>query len=313
MKHLFIINPKSGVKDVVSIIEAELKEVFKDEDYEIHVTTKRDDGYDFVKEYLTNHQDDVVRIYACGGDGTMNEVANGMYGFSNAELAIYPSGSGNDFLKYYGPNAATSFKSFANLKNGISKPIDVIKTNERLAVNEINIGFDANVVVKQAKIKKWPLVSGKFAYDIGVLSAFLQKIDSYYKITVDDEVIYEGVAVLGALMNGCCYGGGYYPAPYAKVDDGLINLCMIKDVKRRVFLGLVNDYKKGKHIYPESKAYPYVLTAVGKKIRIEIDCDWPYSVDGEIYYTKDLVVEAIPNAIKIVLPLEIINNKLEEK
>ena len=305
MKHLFIVNPKSGVKDNVNSIKEEIDKIFKNEDYEIHVTECRNDGYNFVKEYLEKHKEEKVRIYACGGDGTMNEVANGMYGFDNAELAIYPSGSGNDFLKFFGPHATPLFKSFENLKNGLVKPIDLIIANGHIAVNEINIGFDANVVVKQAKIKRWPLVSGKFAYDIGVIGAFLEKIDSKYKITIDDKVIYDGVAVLGALMNGSYYGGGYYCAPKAEIDDGLIDFCMVTNVSRKVFLGLVKEYKTGTHIDPKSKTFKYIIYEKGKKVRIEIDRDWPYSVDGEIYYTKDLTVEAIPNAIKIVLPLDL--------
>lgn len=314
MRHLFVINPKAGVKNSVNTICEEIKTLFDGEEYDIHVTTCRGDDTTFTKAYLADHKDEAVRVYACGGDGTMNGVAIAIKGYPNSELAVYPVGSGNDFLKYYDPKSVASFKSLENLKNGEATPIDLIKVGEDFAVNEFNIGFDANVVVKQAKIKKLPLVSGKFAYDLGVLSAFLGKIRGNYKITIDDEVIYEGVALLGAVMNGGYYGGGYFCAPLAKVDDGVLDFCMVKDVKKTKFLGLINDYKSGNHIHENSKAYPYIIHARGKKIRIEIDKEWPYSLDGEIYYTKDVTVEVVPNAIKFVLPMDIINNKkMEEK
>lgn len=315
MRHLFIVNPKAGVKNASNNTIEEINKLFSGLDYDIHQTCARGDATLFTKEYLSEHKDEVVRVYACGGDGTMNEVAVAMQGFTNSELAVYPVGSGNDFLKYYGLESISSFKDLQKLKDGKASFIDLIKVGDNFAVNEFNIGFDANVVVKQAKIKKWPLVSGKLAYDIGVLAAFLGKIRSTYKITIDDKVVYEGVALLGAVMNGGYYGGGYYCAPLAKVDDGLLDFCMVKDVKKTKFLGLINDYKSGNHINESSKAYPYIIHERGKKIRIEIDKDWPYSLDGEIYYTKDVTVEVVPNAIKFVLPSDLIekNNKVEEK
>lgn len=307
MKHLFIVNPKAGVKNSVNQIKEEIESVFKGEAYDIHETTAPKDATHFVNEYLDNNKDDSVRVYACGGDGTMQEVAAAIANHKNGELAVYPSGSGNDFLKYYDASSALAFKSIKNLKEGETVTIDLVKVGDNIAINEFNIGFDANVVVKQAKIKRWPLVSGKFAYDIGVLSAFLGKIRSNYKITVDDKVVYEGVAVLGAVMNGNYYGGGYLCAPMAKVDDGLLDFCMVKNVKKTQFLGLIKDYKAGNHIKEDSKAYPFIIYEKGKKIRIEIDKEWPYSLDGEIYFTKDVTIEVIPNAIKFVLPLELLN------
>lgn len=314
MRHLFIVNPKAGVRNSSTDIQEEILGVLKESEYDFYVTKAKGDATDYVKDYLNKHQDTEIRIYACGGDGTMQEVAQGMQGFQNAELAVYPSGSGNDFLKYYDAKSVEAFKSIKNLVEGRCQYIDLIKVGDKIAVNEFNIGFDANVVVKQAKIKRWPLVSGKFAYDIGVLSAFLGKIRSNYKITVDDEVVFEGVAILGAVMNGKYYGGGYLCAPNASTNDGLLDFCMVKDIKKTKFLGLIKDYKIGNHINKESKAYDYIIYKKGQKVRIEIDKEWPYSLDGEIFFTKDVTIEAIPNAIKFVLPLDLINtNKVEEK
>lgn len=306
MKHLLIINPAAGVKDSTEKILEEAKKVFENCDMEYHVTVSKGDTFPFIKNYLTSHQDENVRIYSCGGDGTMNDIANGMVGFSNCELAVYPSGSGNDFLKAFIDKDI--FKSLEELKNGDVISIDLIKAGERYAVNEFNIGFDANVVVKQAKIKRWPLVSGKLAYDIGVLSAFLGKIRGNYKITIDGKVVFEGVGILGAVMNGGYYGGGYLCAPKAKMNDGLLDLCFIKNLGKMKFLSLLSDYKQGRHLEEDSKAKPYVVYNQGKEIRIEIDKEWPYSVDGEILYTKDITINVVPNAIKVVVPK---NDKLK--
>ena len=121
MKHLIIINPKAGVKDNSNKIIEEIKKVFENEEYTYYLTKGKKDATAYVKEYLKNNSLDKIRIYACGGDGTLNEVVNGAYGYSNAEVTCYPNGSGNDFLKTFGK--LEKFMNFEDLK----KAHDAIK------------------------------------------------------------------------------------------------------------------------------------------------------------------------------------------
>ncbi len=109
------------------------------------------------------------------------------------------------------------------------------------------------------KNKKWPLVNGKMAYKLGLMSAFFGKISSIYKLTIDDEIIYDGKGMLCAIANGICYGGGYYCAPNAKIDDGLLDVCLVKKVSRLNFLCMVGKYKKGKHLEDKKSKKAYYL------------------------------------------------------
>ena len=101
MKHVFIINPKSGKDDKKEGLLNQLKK-YKDKlDYQIYITKSSKDATRYVDEYCKQYKEDVT-FYACGGDGTLNEVVSGAIGHNNAIVSIYPCGSGNDFVKIYG-------------------------------------------------------------------------------------------------------------------------------------------------------------------------------------------------------------------
>lgn len=301
MKHLFVVNPKAGIKDSSEKIIEEIKNRFVDDEYYVHLTLKSGEAIEFVRNYLQEHSDETVRVYSCGGDGTLNEVVNGVYGFKNAEITCYPCGSGNDFLKCFNNNE--KFLDIDSLLRGTAIFSDVLKVNGRYTLNIFNIGVDSNVVVKQKKIKKWPLVNGKMAYKLGLMLAFFGKISSIYKLTIDDEIIYDGKGMLCAIANGICYGGGYYCAPNAKIDDGLLDVCLVKKVSRLNFLCMVGKYKKGKHL-EDKRVKKHIIYKQGHKVHLELDKELPYSIDGEIIFSKTIDVEVIPHCIKFVIPTE---------
>lgn len=302
MKHLFIINPTAGIKDSSNKISEEIKNRFIDEEYCIHITEKKGDAINYVKEYLERNLNETVRIYSCGGDGTLNEVVNGAIGYKNAEVTCYPCGSGNDFLKCFGD--VDKFLNLDNISRGKVINVDLINVNGRYLLNIFNIGVDSNVVIKQMKIKKWPLISGKGAYTLGLISAFFGKISSKYKLIIDDEIVYDGKGLLCTVANGICYGGGYYCAPDARIDDGLLDVCLVKKISKFNFLTMVGKYKKGKHL-ENKRVAKHIVYKTGKKVHLELDKEWPYSIDGELIFAKEFDLKIIPKAINFVIPSEI--------
>lgn len=298
MKHIIIINPKAGVNNEPAKIKENVEKNFVGLEYEIYFTKGPKDATNFVRNYLSNNNDE-VRFYSCGGDGTLNEIANGMIGFDNAQLACYPIGSGNDFIKYFGK--VESFLDFQALINGDVVVTDILKFNERYVVNIFNVGLDANVVVFQRKFKKLPLISGKGAYNLGVVASLLRKISHKCKVKVDGEELYNGKMTLCAICNAKCYGGGYYCAPKAVVDDGLVDICMVKKVSRFTFAKLVKDYKAGKHL-DNPKFKPYVLYKQGRVVEMEIEKPLYYSIDGETGKSSSIKIEVVPKALRFVVP-----------
>lgn len=300
MKHVIIINPIAGVSNNIEDLKKIVEDNFKELDYQIYFTNGVKDATRFVKEYLNKlDPSEKVRFYSCGGDGTLNEVANGMIGHSNASLACYPIGSGNDFIKYFGK--VEDFLDFKGLINGEVHVTDILKFNERYVVNIFNVGLDANVVVLQRKFKKMPLISGKGAYNLGVVASLLRKISHKYKVTIDGEEIYSGKVTLCAICNAKCYGGGYYCAPKAEVDDGLVDVCLVKKVSRLTFAKLVKDYKAGRHL-DNPKFKPYILYKQGKVVELEIEKPLNYSIDGETDKANKIRIEVIPKALNFVVP-----------
>ncbi|HEY8395909.1 MAG TPA: acylglycerol kinase family protein, partial [Bacilli bacterium] len=102
MKHIFIINPKAGKRDQTEKVREIVQRELREDEYLFYVTKGPLDAKEIVNKYCREHEDEEKRFYSCGGDGTLNEVAAGVTGFSNTEVTYYPVGSGNDFVKYFG-------------------------------------------------------------------------------------------------------------------------------------------------------------------------------------------------------------------
>lgn len=297
MKHVFVINPAAGKKDITKKLKEKIYSILKEKDCDIHITQRPLDGKNYVKEYCETHQNDEIRFYSCGGDGTLNEVVNGAYGYKNVSIACYPSGSGNDFIKYFGKKE--DFLKLENLVNGKAKEVDMLKLNDRFILNVFNLGFDANVAERMVNYKHLPLVSGKSAYILGIVVSFFHKLTTDMEVTVDGNIIYDGSGVLSAVSNAICYGGGFYCSPKAKVDDGLLDVIAVKKISRFKFLKFIKYYKKGTHL-DEPKLKDLIVYKQGKVVRIKTTKPVNYAIDGEMGKSNDITISIVPKAIKFV-------------
>ena len=298
MRHIFVVNPASGVKNRTEEIKELVKKELEEDEYIIYETKGVGDAIMYVKEFIASHPNEQLRFYACGGDGTLNEVVNGAVGYENVEITNYPIGSANDFLKYF---EGYYFKNLHNLIHGKVVKSDVIKFNERYVLNVFNIGYDAKVVELQRKFKRWPLVSGNFAYTLGVVFALLGKRCHKMKVTIDDELFFNGKVTMVAVANSVCYGGSYHCAPIAKIDDNIIDVCVVKKVSIPTFAKLAKIYQKGEHLENE-KAKKYIEYKQGKKVQIEIDNAISYSIDGELGKSNNVVLEVLNKVVNFIVP-----------
>lgn len=298
-RHIFIINPHAGKKDSTALITKALSDALDHEDYLTYITKEPLDAWHFVRDYCWEHPELNLRFYSCGGDGTLNEVANGAYGFPNAAVGSYPVGSGNDFIKYFGE--VDRFLDIKAQVNGKCVPVDMLRFSDRLVLNILNIGFDANVAARMIKYKRLPLVSGKGAYSLGVLVSFLCKLANHFTVKVDGNMIYDGLGLLCAVANGICYGGGYYCAPEAVVDDGLLDICLVKKISRFKFIKLIKYYKEGTHLITP-KVSQHIVYCKGKEVIIECQKELNYSIDGEMGRSARFKIAVIPNALNFIVP-----------
>lgn len=311
-RHLFILNPAAGKKNRTEKIKAVISRLKIKEPYDIFVTDGERAAEKETERYLREHSEDFVRVYACGGDGTLSEVANGIYasGNTNCALAVVPVGSGNDFVKSL-DIPPERFRNIKGLLDGDIVEVDILlatddEKRKRISLNIISAGFDAAVANGQEKFKKLPLVSGSMAYNMSLVKCVFTDTKNYFDLKVDGEVYGkdEGPYLFAIAANGRYYGGGFKASPYSDISDGLLDFVRIKTVSKTRLLSLVGKFREGKHIddYKEITSYTQCKTM---QFLSEEYID--INLDGEIYPMKNPIISILPKAMKLVLP------KKEEK
>ena len=218
MKHIFIINPTAGKTDSRQKIY-DMAESLRQKhglDVQCILTKKQGHATELAKKLCETGE--TLRFYACGGDGTVNEVANGIIGYDNAAMTVIPVGTGNDFLKNFGDDME-KFRDAENLWDGPQFPMDAIDVNGRVALTIACSGIDARVARDVHKYSESPLLDGKGSYIYSLAVNFLFKgIGTHWTITLDD-VTTEGDWSLVSVCNGRYYGGGFMPVAEARMDD----------------------------------------------------------------------------------------------
>ena len=158
MKHLFIINPAAGSKDRTKDYSVAIHEICsaRNLDYHIEVSAAPGDVMRIAREAAQSGEE--VRIYACGGDGTLNEAAAGAAGYPNAAVTVFSGGSGNDFVKLF--NDPKAFFDLERLLDAEEAEFDMIRCNGDLALNICSVGLDARIAADVASYKRLPLLQG---------------------------------------------------------------------------------------------------------------------------------------------------------
>jgi diacylglycerol kinase (ATP) len=230
-------------------------------------------------------------VVAVGGDGTVNEVVNGLWG-TGATLGVIPEGSGNDFARTLRIPPDFEDALYCVLQGRV-RPVDIGTVNGSCFVNVASVGFDAQVVMETYKIKK--RIRGPVAYPLGVLKALLN-----FK-PFDIEIETEGAkktkrVVLVAVANGAYYGGGMKIAPGAVADDGLFDVCLVENMSRLRMLLLFPSIYSGRHLsYPEVEYF--------RTRQISIKCkDGDINSDGEIIGRCPAEMVLHPEGMAVIVP-----------
>lgn len=304
MRHIFIVNPAAGSHDSTKEVAERLKCFDGKIDYEIYCTKGRGDATEYVK-MTASETTEKCRFYACGGDGTLNEVVQGVVGHSNASVSVLPCGSGNDFIKYYG--TAEDFNDLESLINGVEHNIDVMKVFDKYSINVVNFGFEPAVVKTMEKVKRIKFMTGKKAYFVGIFTALINAMKTHAKVLVDGEKIGKDCLLLGSVANGSYVGGSFKCAPKSLDDDGLMDVCIVNAISRLKFISLIGLYKNGTHL-DSPKAVGIINYKKGKSVEIIGDDELCYCIDGELNYSKTIKIEVLERAIKFAVPEKIAEN-----
>lgn len=295
MKHLFIINPNAGKGKAFETVMPKIKEATAERniEYKVYVSKSSQDTHDYCKRIGESGEE--TRIYACGGDGTIYDIVNAVYGYDNIEFAAVPLGSGNDFIRLFGTKE--QFADIGAQMDGTAIKIDAIKCGDRIAVNQCSMGFDAEVCSKQADFKKIPWLTGESAYTASLVYCLKSKTSNRFTVTIDDGEPITDNFVFAFCGNSRFYGGGYQAAPYAVPDDGLLDFSIVRAMKLPRLITQIGNYKKGRHF-----KWPETTYVRGKKMTIHSDIPASVNVDGECDLVTDSTFEIIPSAFSFVIP-----------
>ncbi len=305
MVYHFILNPMSGknLKKAKKSVKATTDKIRsacqkRQLSYRIYYTTSVGDATEYVTS-MVNSSQDRQRFICVGGDGTINEIVNSAPASPNVEFGVIPHGSGNDFVKNF-----THTELFADIDaqiDGEPVSLDLIKCNDMYCANMINIGFDCSVVKEANKLKKMKLVTPGLSYIGGVIVALFKKYGTKMRLIFDDGDIIDSTLLLTAIGNGRFCGGGFDAAPEAFLNDGLMDVAIIKKVSRLTFIGLVGSYKKGTYL-TNKKAQKYIKYKRVSHFKMEFNDPIPICIDGEIKGAKNVELSIVRNAFNFVIP-----------
>ncbi len=299
MRHIFIINPAAGKHENALAVVPEIQDFFAANPAFgtpiIEYTTGRGHATELAYQYASSGEP--VRLYACGGDGTLAEVLQGMHAYPNAEIACIPCGSGNDYLRIF---EGRDFRNIGAQVSGDTREVDLIECDNGMSLNIACIGMDADVAHKMVKYKHLPLVSGAMAYNLAIADVFFHRLGNKLKITIDTThgpVTREGRYLITLAASGQYYGSGFKGAPMARPDDGVLDFVLIKAIPRLQILTFISKYKKGDFL-----EYDFCEHFRGTAIHIEADKDIVVALDGECFKNRTMHFALCGHTVKFVLP-----------
>lgn len=297
-KHLFVVNPAAGGKRARN--DTYIKEIQEfsdamDELSEVYYTQGPMDACAKIKQEATEHEE--LRVYACGGDGTLNECVNGAALSPNVAVGIYPHGTGNDFLKTFGERDMAKFRDLRTLVAGETRAVDLIDCNGRYGVNICSVGIDARVGTDVHKYSKIPIIGGSTAYVVSLMVNTIKGVKTKMRVIARDIDITADYSLICA-CNGRFYGGGFNPVPEALIDDGVLEFLLVAGVSRLKVAQIVKRYSQGRF-----RELADVITHIrGDYLRICCEKTFVVNVDGEAIYSDDINFKLIPGGVNIIFP-----------
>ncbi len=298
MKHLFIINPAAGSRDRTKSYTKKIREIMdaRGLSYEIKVSPAPGCCRDFARQAAETGEE--YRIYACGGDGTLNEVVAGAAGYKNVAVTAYSGGSGNDFTKLFSdPDAFYDLEKLLDCKE---ETFDLLLCNGDYSLNICSVGLDARIGTDVANYKRIPLLSGFRAYAASAVVNVIRGITEHYVVEINGER-FDGDQTLICACNGRYYGGGFNPVPEADPTDGMMDILLVSPVSRLQVLGVIGKYKNG-----EYKKLPKLIRHF-RSDHLKIICDGPTSInlDGELRTAQTVDISVAPEKIRFFYPREL--------
>jgi len=296
MHYIFVINGRKDKAWIQDEVKRQLEAMNNRLDHEIYVTRGVGDGTRFVRIYCDLHPNEKVTFVACGGTGTLNEVASGMVGMEGKYLALFAGGVTDDFVKSF---PGRDFSSLQKIVSGETRQIDAVQVNDDYAFNVLNVGFDAAA----AATANYLIEAGNTwrPYEIGILKAILTSRFNKIRVVADGERMNRRRLLLCTVANGGWYGGGFRCAPEADLSDGLLEVGVARPMLLLRLFSMIPSYKKGLH-RSTRWGQRHIKYKRARHVDIISRSLIDICLDGEIYSGHSFKIDVIPGAIHFIVP-----------
>jgi diacylglycerol kinase (ATP) len=292
---LVIVNPTAGGGRAARSLPWLRERLEHRSEARLEVTRGRGDAERLAADAASGGHD---RVVAIGGDGTVQEIVNGLIeGSVPASLGVVPAGSGNDLARSIGlPRDPAEAWRVAVGRH--TRTIDVARARngdaaERWFVSAGGIGFDAQVAAAMVSRGRWQL--GRPGYLLTTLAELRRFTNRRIELRIDATTSTHDVLFV-AVANGAFYGGGMRIAPSARPDDGILDVCVVGDITRLTAIRQLPNLYRGTHV-----DHPQVTMRTGRSIAIEgeRDRDTRIHLDGEPFGSLPLRISIAPAAIEV--------------
>lgn len=271
-----LVNPTSGkgkslkaLKKIESLLKA------KQIEYKLHMTEYPQHATEIVRQLNSRENTNLIVM---GGDGTFNEVLNGIENFETIVVGFISCGTGNDYIKATSIGKDCEKALDIILKNNIEYT-DFIQLDGKRALNCAGAGMDVDVLVRYGNMK---FFKGKIAYYASLIDVLCHLRFHKIRVKIDDTEVEKSV-FLAVVANGKYFGGGMPISPMSDVDDGYFDLVIVNEIKPRKILGMLLKFLRGKHIDS-----PCTEIVRAKEVTITLLDDGKTQVDGEVFENKVL-------------------------
>ena len=274
----------------------ELIETLRRRDFEVEVRIAWEKGQ--AEEYARRAgEEGVDAVVACGGDGTLFEVINGVVGLSRAPMvAGLPFGTGNDFLRSLGIEPSQGSMEFLSWLNREPTRIDLGRLGERYFLNMATAGVGAEITTETSR--EFKNLAGRLAYLAGALPKILDRRSTIARIEARD-FVWEGELAFLFIGNGIQAGGGWQISPAARLNDGLLDLVVVPEAS-------LPELLRGRQAIVESEApgdYGEIRYRQIPRVMIEWEEPLAMNLDGEpVEVGTRVEVEVVSEAISFLIP-----------
>jgi len=305
MKHVFLIDPDAflgqqwRMDGLLDMIGQHFRTQEKP-DFTTVVSKFPREAIGIVQKQVSEADGDTVRVYAVGGDGILFDCLNAIVGLPNMELAVIPYGTANTFLRSFGEGKADAFRNIASITSAPAIPTDVIEAGNTHAIMGCAVGFTPAVVIRvreldaaKAAKRLRRFTAGLRRFFTGLFFIFDRGIVArQYKITID-EVDYSGTYSLVNIINGPYFGRKKTALVDARLDDGFLDVVLLKSSS---LLGTLHNFRK----YSAGKLPSGCIRIQAKKVEMQSDKPMCIQTDSEYIMDTSITFEVVPKAVQVV-------------